>query len=67
MTAGPCLCSAYRLPNERMWIVVVLKCSKLSRRFKETRWVLGWCLAKNGEPGAKEVLKNDPQLDSDNS
>ena len=45
VTAGPCLASCYEHKDKR-FIVVLLKTTKLSRRFKETRMILGWALKK---------------------
>ena len=68
-TAGPCLASLYNLEG-KSFIIVVLRTNKLSRRFKETRWLLGACLKRLGGvylKGAREVLREDAELDSDNS
>jgi hypothetical protein len=49
----------------------LLRTNKLSRRFKETRLILGWTLRKYNHDNygecAKKMLKNDAILDSDNS
>lgn len=70
MTAGPCLATCYEF-RDRKFIVVLLRTSKLSRRFKETRMVLGWTLRRYDESvygeAARRMLKNDIVLDSDNS
>jgi len=69
VTAGPCLATLFTHSN-RTFIVVLLRTTKLSRRFKDTRLMLGWAL-KRLDGGlvsvAKKVLKNDVGLDSDNS
>ena len=43
----------------------------MSRRFKETRWILGLALGKLDRKkyaqNIRQILKNDPELDSDNS
>jgi hypothetical protein len=50
---------------------VLVKASKLSKRFKETRRILGKTLAKINYNGyrkeIREIEKNDVELDSDNS
>ena len=70
ITAGPCLASCYQL-GEKILIVVLLKTTKLSRRFKETRMILSLALSKmnNKEHRGRirEIMKHDPDLDSDNS
>ena len=43
--AGPCLATCYQ-HGDKKFIVVLLRTSKLSRRFKETRMILGWTLKK---------------------
>ncbi len=45
VTAGPCLSTCYEI-NNKIFIIVVLKTSKLSRRFKETRKILGKVLSR---------------------
>lgn len=45
VTAGPCLASCYEL-KDKIFIVIILRTNKLSRRFKETRYVLGLALTK---------------------
>jgi D-alanyl-D-alanine carboxypeptidase len=45
VTAGPCLASCYHNCG-KTFIVVLLRANKLSRRFKETRLLLGWTLRK---------------------
>lgn len=45
VTAGPCLASCYQNCG-KTFIVVLLRANKLSRRFKETRLLLGWTLRK---------------------
>ena len=45
VTAGPCLATAY-LFKGKTYIVILAKCNKLSRRFKETRKLLTYCLRK---------------------
>ena len=74
MTAGPCLASAYEF-RDKVYIVVVLRGNKVSRRFKETRRVLAWSLSKlhkeslNGEERKRLnwLKKDDADLDSDYS
>lgn len=70
ITAGPCLATCYQV-GDKIFIVVLLRTSKLSRRFKETRWILGIALnkldRKKYAQNIKQILKNDPELDSDNS
>jgi D-alanyl-D-alanine carboxypeptidase len=70
VTAGPCLASCYEL-SDKILIVVLLKTTKLSRRFKDARLIVGLTLRKLDKVGHKErikqVLQNDPELDSDNS
>ena len=70
VTAGPCLASCYNA-GDRKFIVVLLRTNKLSRRFKETRQILGWSLRKYDKERyseeVKKMLKNDVNLDSDNS
>jgi D-alanyl-D-alanine carboxypeptidase len=62
VTAGPCLASCYEL-GEKILIVVLLRTSKLSRRFKDTRIIVGLALSKLDrniyKDRIKEVLKND--------
>lgn len=55
VTAGPCLASAYQFLG-KTYIVVIAKCSKPSRRFKETRKLLVHCLSRinHGRPLTKE-------------
>ena len=68
--AGPCLATCYQ-HGDKKFIVVLLRTSKLSRRFKETRMILGWTLKKYDKEqygeAAKKILKHDVVLDSDNS
>lgn len=50
---------------------MLLRTNKLSRRFKETRWILGIALnkldrLKYGEE-VRRILRVDVELDSDNS
>ena len=45
ITAGPCLASCYEA-GSKIFIIVLLKTTKLSRRFKETRMILGLALSK---------------------
>jgi D-alanyl-D-alanine carboxypeptidase len=70
ITAGPCLATCYQ-SGEKIFIVVLLRTNKLSRRFKETRWILGLALSKLNkmkyQNEIKAILKNDDELDSDNS
>jgi D-alanyl-D-alanine carboxypeptidase len=70
-TAGPCLATLYNASG-RQFIVVLLRTCKLSRRFKETRWILTMCLRRMGSMGGfreciRELSRNDAELDSDNS
>lgn len=57
--------------GDKYFIIVLLRTNKLSRRFKETRMVLGWTLKAYDERTygelAKRILKSDAMLDSDNS
>ena len=50
---------------------MLLRTNKLSRRFKETRWILGLALNKLGKKeyfeDVRKMMKNDQELDSDNS
>lgn len=50
---------------------MLLRTNKLSRRFKETRWILGLALTKLNNSlyhdHIKKILKEDADLDSDNS
>lgn len=70
VTAGPCLATCYER-GDRKFIVVLLRTNKLSRRFKETRLVLGWALRRYNADlyhvASKEILRHDAVLDSDNS
>jgi D-alanyl-D-alanine carboxypeptidase len=71
VAAGPCLASLFSVKG-REFIVILLRTNKLSRRFKETRWILSMCLRKlnyDGSLGAalRELVREDPELDSDNS
>lgn len=43
VTAGPCLASAYKF-RDQIYVCIVLRANKVSRRFKETRKILSWCL-----------------------
>ena len=45
VTAGPCLASAYQF-HGKTYIVILAKCNKSSRRFKETRKLLVHCLER---------------------
>ena len=45
VTAGPCLASLYTV-KDRTFIIILLRTSKMSRRFKETRWILSLCLRR---------------------
>ena len=45
VTAGPCLASAYKFKNST-YIVIIAKCNKSSRRFKETRKLLVHCFER---------------------
>jgi D-alanyl-D-alanine carboxypeptidase len=74
VTAGPCLASGYRF-REKIYVCVVLRASKVSRRFKETRKLLAWSLEKlykNTLTEAEEqkllkLKRNNQELDSDHS
>ena len=70
VTAGPCLATCYEV-SDRIFIIVLLRTSKLSRRFKETRWILALALNKLNSNlygnDIRKILKEDPDLDSDNS
>lgn len=70
ITAGPCLATCYEA-NDKIFIIVLLRTTKLSRRFKETRWILALGLSKLDknlyQKRVREILRNDPELDSDNS
>lgn len=70
ITAGPCLATCYEV-KERIFIVVLLRTNKLSRRFKETRLILSLALSKLDRIGyggeIREMLREDVELDSDNS
>lgn len=70
VTAGPCLASCYSYAG-RTFIVVLLRANKLSRRFKQTRLLLGWTLRRLDNAlfhnVTKQLLKHEPLLDSDNS
>lgn len=70
MTAGPCLASCFQ-HEDKKFIVVLLRTNKLSRRFKETRMLLGWSLRQYDKETyglvAKKILRHDAILDSDNS
>lgn len=70
ITAGPCLTTCYQA-KDKIFIVVLLRTNKLSRRFKETRWILGLALNKLGKKeyfeDVRKMMKNDQELDSDNS
>ena len=50
VAAGPCLASLYTV-NNRTFSVVVLRTNKLSRRFKETRWLLKMSLRRMNYDG----------------
>lgn len=43
VTAGPCLAAAYKF-RDKIYICVILRALKISRRFKETRKLLAWSL-----------------------
>ena len=43
VTAGPCLASAFEFKN-KVYIIVLLRANKISRRFKESRKILYWAL-----------------------
>lgn len=45
VTAGPCLASAYTF-RDKTYIVIVAKSAKMSRRFKDTRKLISYCLSK---------------------
>lgn len=43
MTAGPCLATAYSIPNSKEAVVIVLlKCASMEDRFSETRELFDW-------------------------
>lgn len=44
VTAGPCLASAYKF-KDKIYVIVILRAPKVSRRFKETRKILYWSLS----------------------
>jgi D-alanyl-D-alanine carboxypeptidase len=46
VTAGPCLATIFKSKAGENFVVIVLRAAKLSRRFKETRWILGLTLKK---------------------
>lgn len=74
VTAGPCLTSAYEF-RDKIYITVLLRSRKISRRFKETRNLLFWALDKMHRNKLKEgegralanLRKNITDLDSDYS
>lgn len=71
VTAGPCLASLYTFKG-RSFIVILLRTSKMSRRFKETRWILSMCLKRMNFDGSlteavKDLNREDRDFDSDNS
>ena len=70
VTAGPCLATCYEA-GDKIFIIVLLRTNKLSRRFKETRWILALALTKLNNSlymeHIRKILKEDPDLDSDNS
>ena len=73
VTAGPCLATAYNF-RDKTYVCVVLRASKVSGRFKETRFLLHWALSKlfkdlnENERGIlKKLKKSDHDLDSDYS
>ena len=74
VTAGPCLASAYEF-RDKIFIVSLLRASKISRRFKQTRKLLYWALQKiyknslTIEESKKlfSLKRNKPDLDSDYS
>lgn len=43
VTAGPCLASAFKF-RDKIYITILLRSNKISRRFKETRNLLYWAL-----------------------
>lgn len=74
VTAGPCLASAYQF-RDKIYICVLLRATKVSRRFKDTRKLLAWSIDKLYKDSLtteeKKVLttlkRNKPDLDSDYS
>lgn len=74
VTAGPCLASAYQF-RDKVYICVVLRATKVSRRFKDTRKLLAWSLDKlykdsltaEEKKMINSLKKNKPDLDSDYS
>jgi D-alanyl-D-alanine carboxypeptidase len=63
VTAGPCLASCYEL-GDKILIVVLLKTSKLSRRFKDTRFLIGLALRRLDKTAHKERIKQVLQNDA---
>ena len=70
VTAGPCLATCYK-SGDKIFIIILLRTNKLSRRFKETRWILGMALNKLDRlrygQEVRKILRDDVELDSDNS
>ena len=74
VTAGPCLVSAYEF-RDKTYITAVLRSTKVSRRFKDSRKIVHWVLCKlyGGSTCFEETLRlehlsrNDKYLDSDYS
>lgn len=71
VAAGPCLASLFKADG-RTFIVILLRTNKMSRRFKETRWLLRICLRRmnfNGRfsSAIAELGREDAEQDSDNS
>jgi D-alanyl-D-alanine carboxypeptidase len=74
VTAGPCLATGYKF-RDKIYVCVVLRAPKVSRRFKETRKLLAWTLEKlykgtlteAEEQKLLKLKKNNQELDSDHS
>ena len=74
VTAGPCLAAAYNF-RDKTYVSVVLRASKVSARFKDTRILLHWALTKlfkqdlsdDERHTLKNLKKHDHDFDSDYS
>ena len=74
VTAGPCLAAAYNF-RDKTYVSVVLRASKVSARFKDTRILLHWALTKlfkqdlsdDESNTLKNLKKHDHDFDSDYS
>ena len=62
-TAGPCLSSLISI-NERNFIIIVLGCSRVNLRFKQTEILRKW-LIKHENLKKKKIKKTGTQLASD--